>query len=271
MSKFSIKRADNGVWYGTFAQFDQLQLKHGISTRLGGKSATPYAELNLGKKNADDPEIVKSNRILFSQGVGVPAAAVVTAQQVHGTDIHIVTCGEVGQRTASDDMVIADTDALVTAETGIPLMLFFADCVPVLLFDPIRRVVAVSHAGWKGTVGKIAQKTILAMQDHFGTQPKDCMAAIGPSIGPCCYEVDQLVIKALQADFPWWEKVVVPRGDRWMLDLWQANCLQLEEIGLDPGKIAISGICTQCNSALFYSHRADQGITGRMGAVIMLG
>jgi len=270
MKKFSLKRATNGVWFGTFAHFDYLNLKHGVSTRLGGLSRPPFASLNLGLKSGDDPEVVKLNRKLFCQAVGVPPACVVTTQQVHGDSIHVVEKKDAGRGVDSYETAIAATDALITAEPGIPLMLFFADCVPVLMYDPTQRVVAISHAGWKGTVAKIAAKTVGVMQAKFGTRPADCVIAIGPSIGPDSYEVDQPVIDELQAAFPWWEELVVRRGDRWLLDLWQANRRQLEEIGVDGRNIEVSGVCTQCNPELFYSHRGENGTTGRMGAIIML-
>lgn len=270
MKKFSLQRANDGVWFGTFAHFDYLNLKHGVSTRLGGLSRPPFATLNLGLKTADDPDAVNLNRKLFCQAVGVPLDRLVTAQQVHGSQVFVVEKQDAGRGGDSYETAIAGTDALVTAQPGVPLMLFYADCVPVLIYDPAQRVVAVSHAGWKGTVAKIAQKTVAVMQEKFGTRPADCVAAIGPSIGPDCYEVDQPVIDELQAAFSWWEELVVPRGERWLLDLWQANRRQLEEIGLDARNIEVSGVCTQCNSALFYSHRGDGGGTGRMGAIIML-
>ena len=130
---------------------------------------------------------------------------------------------------------------------------------------------AVSHAGWQGTVGKIAQKTVLTMQEKFATRPENCLIAIGPSIGPCCYEVDRPVIDMIECAFPWWRDLAIKRGEEhWMLDLWLANRLQLEEIGVRSQNIEVSGICTSCNTSLFYSHRGEKGIAGRMGAVIML-
>jgi hypothetical protein len=267
MDQFNLKRAKNGVWYGAFPHFSQFNVKHGISTRLGGVSDPPYAQLNLGLNKEDDSAKVMENRRLFLQGLGMPAGLVVTAGQVHGTTIQLVTAANLPE---DGHCVFPDTDALITRAVGVPLMLFFADCVPVLIFDPIRRAVAVSHAGWKGTVGAIAAKTVITMQQHFGTNPQDCLVAIGPAIGPCCYEVDEVVICQLQQAFPWWDKVVIPQGRRWLLDLWQANVGQLRDVGVDKANIQVSGICTNCNRDLFYSYRGEQGRTGRMGAAIML-
>ena len=271
MSKFVIKRAPNGVWHGLFTHLAHQGIKHGVSTRLGGLSTPPYATLNLGLKSGDDPDKVLLNRDLFCQAVGVDYARAVTGQQVHGDHIHLVLEDDAGRGTRSHAAAVPASDALITNRRGLPLILFYADCVPVLIFDPVRRAIGLSHAGWKGTVARIAAKTVLAMGEHFGTSPADCFVGIGPSIGPCCYEVDAPVVEALQASFEGtWRDLVVPSADKWHLDLWHANRDQLEEIGVPRAHIDISGVCTAENTALFYSHRAERGNTGRHGAVICL-
>ena len=271
MSKFVIKRAANGVWHGLFTHLAHQGIKHGVSTRLGGLSTPPYATLNLGLKSGDDPDKVLLNRDLFCQAVGVDYARAVTGQQVHGDHIHLVLEDDAGRGTRSHAAAVPASDALITNRRGLPLILFYADCVPVLIFDPVRRAIGLSHAGWKGTVARIAAKTVLAMGEHFGTSPADWFVGIGPSIGPCCYEVDAPVVEALQASFEGtWRDLVVPSADKWHLDLWHANRDQLEEIGVPRAHIDISGVCTAENTALFYSHRAERGNTGRHGAVICL-
>ncbi|MDR7865751.1 MAG: peptidoglycan editing factor PgeF [Sporomusaceae bacterium] len=271
MSKFVIKRAANGVWHGLFTHLAHQGVRHGVSTRLGGLSVPPYATLNLGLKSGDDPGKVLLNRDLFCQAVGVDYARAVTCQQIHGDHIHLVTDEDAGRGTRSHAAAVPASDALITDRRGIPLILFYADCVPVLIFDPARRAIGLSHAGWKGTVAKIAAKTVLAMGEHYGTSPADCFVGIGPSIGPCCYEVDAPVVEELQASFAGtWRDLVVPSGDKWHLDLWHANRDQLEEIGVPRAHIDISGVCTAENTTLFYSHRAERGTTGRHGAVICL-
>jgi len=266
VKNFSVKRHSNGVWFGTFAHFDQLNIKHGLSTRLGGLSKMPYDTLNLGLSTGDDVEIVKVNRRLFCEAVGVDADKLVTAGQVHGDSIYVVEEKDVAEGAT----LIKETDALITGAKGVPLMLSFADCVPVLIYDPTHNVVAVSHAGWRGTVAKIAQKTIFTMQDKFGTKPTDCVVAIAPSIGACCYEVDKTVISVLKESFSWWQDIIIPRGERWLLDLWEANRRQLVDIGVDNSNITTSGVCTNCNTELFFSYRAGKGHTGRIGAIIAL-
>lgn len=270
MSKFYLKRAANGVWYGIFTPFSHHGVRHGISTRLGGLSRPPFASLNLGIRTDDDPAVVTHNRQLFCQAVGVDFTRVTCAQQVHSDKILIVGEAEAGRGATGYESAIAGTDALITDRPGLPLMLFFADCVPVLIYDPAQKVVAVSHAGWKGTVARIAAKTVLAMGERFGTRPADCLVGIGPSIGPCDYEVDEPVIEVLKDAFTNWQDLVVPRGGKWLLDLWRTNSHQLEELGVPRSQIEISGVCTACNTTLFYSHRVEKGVTGRMGAVISL-
>jgi YfiH family protein len=270
VSKFYLKRAANGVWYGLFTPLAHQGIKHGISTRLGGLSAPPFATFNLGIRTDDDPAVVRHNRQNFCQAVGVDFERVTCAQQVHSDQIFVVGEADAGRGATGYETAIPGTDALITDRPGLPLMLFFADCVPVLIFDPVRRAVGVSHAGWKGTVARIAAKTVQAMGERFGTAPADCLVGIGPSIGPCDYEVDDLVVDALKEAFGNWQDFVIPRGGKWMLDLWQTNRFQLEEIGVPRDRIEVSGVCTACNTTLFYSHRAEKGKTGRMGAVISL-
>lgn len=269
--EFVLHQAPNRVWYGSFTHFDAYGLVHGISTRLHGSSSLPFQSLNLGLHTGDEQQVVLDNRRRFATAVGVQAEQAVTAQQVHSDTVAIVTttCNEKNEKTFP--RVFSSTDALITAEPGIPLMLFFADCVPVLFFDPVRRVAAVSHAGWKGTVAKIAAKTLLTMQEQFGVKPGDCLIGIGPSIGQCCYEVDEPVIDKLRQEFgKAWSEFAVPMGDRWLLNLWEINRRQLTDIGAVDSYIVVSQVCTACNTPLYYSYRAEQGTTGRIGAVIQL-
>lgn len=267
--QFTLKHAKNGVWYGTFDHFGS-DVVHGVSTRLHGYSQQPYHTLNIGLHTGDDKDHVLQNRKLFADAVGIDQSAIVTAQQVHEDTIAIVECRGYENGEQEYCRAFSSTDALITAEAKIPLMLFFADCVPVLFYDSVQRVVAVSHAGWKGTVSRIAAKTLVKMRSKFNVNPSDVRIGIGPSIGQCCYEVDENVISKLRQEFSNWSDFVLARGDRWMLDLWEMNRSQLLDVGAAAENIVISGICTSCNSQLFYSYRAEHGKTGRLGAVIQL-
>lgn len=270
MNKFVLKYSANGVWYGIFSDLDAKGVKHGISTRLGGQSSHPFASLNLGLHTGDNAEAVWYNRQAFCKALQLPVERTITAEQVHSDVIQVVTDQDAGKGIRHYHESIRGTDALITNVKDLPLMLFFADCVPVLIFDPVNRAIGISHAGWKGTVAKISQKTVLSMQQHYNTNPADCIIGIGPSIGPCCYEVDETVINKLKTCFSNWENLVTPNGSRWQLNLWEANRQQLREVGVQDNNITISGICTAENTALFFSHRAEAGRTGRIGAIISL-
>ena len=268
--QFTLSHAKNGVWYGTFSHFGK-DILHGVSTRLHGCSHQPFQSLNLGLHTGDNKDHVFENRKLFATAVGIDPLAVVTAQQVHEDTIAIVTFNGSGRGTAKDYCrIFTSTDALITAEPNIPLMLFFADCVPVLFYDPVKRIVAISHAGWKGTVSRIAAKTLVKMQTEFNVNPGDVRIGIAPSIGQCCYEVDEDVVDKLRQEFGNWSEFVTVRGERWLLDLWEVNRQQLLDVGASAENIVISSICTSCNNQLYYSYRAEHGITGRLGAVIQL-
>ena len=270
MDKFRLQYGDHGVWYGTFSHFTQLGIKHGVSTRFGGMSDVPFSSLNLGLHTGDINEWVIANRQRFCRAVGVEAKDAVTAQQVHGDQIAIVTTDHIGKGAAVYLEAIEGADALITNVPNIPLLLFFADCVPVLIVDPVKDVIGIAHAGWKGTVNKIAQKTVLAMQKEFGTLPEHCLVGIGPSIGSCCYEVDDIVMLKVKNQFQRWEELLCPVGEKWKFDLWHANRMQLEDIGVTSSNIIVSHVCTACNNELFFSYRAENGCTGRIGAVIVL-
>ena len=270
MERFILNYSNNGLWYGTFTHFDKKNSVHGISSRLGGTSKQPFSSLNLGLHTGDEDRQVIANRQLFSQGVGVEADDIVTAQQVHRDNVVVVGLEHLGKGAQIYSEAIEDTDALITNVPGVPLLLFFADCVPVMIVDPVKKVIGIAHAGWKGTVDHIGQKTVLAMQKHFGTNPQHCLVGIAPSVGPCCYEVDDVVINKLKDKFENWEQLLDQKGSKWHLDLWQANRLQLEQIGVQTSNIVVSKVCTVCNSELFFSYRAENGCTGRMGVVIVL-
>lgn len=259
-----------GIWQGQFAHLVAAGLRHGISTRGGGVSQSPGASLNLALHTGDQIEHVRENRRRFCAAAGIDAAALVTAEQVHGERIAAVGREHCGRGAYAYDDALPATDALMTNVPGVPLMLFFADCVPVVLFDPVCQAIAVVHAGWRGSVASIAAKTLMAMCDAYGVEPARCLAAIGPSIGGCCYEVDQHVVAQLPPAVAADTRIVQPQGDRWQLDLWELNRQQLLAAGIPAAQIVVSQACTNCNAELFFSYRAEQGKTGRICAWAML-
>jgi len=267
-----MMREEKGVRYFFFPHLEETGLIiHGITTRHQGVSQPPYDSLNLAFHTGDDPEAVRQNRKLVSQAFGFDLADLVSCQQVHGTEVLKIDARYKGCGALEYGNSIADTDGLILVEPGIPIMMCYADCVPVFILDPKNKAVCLCHAGWKGSVNGIVVKGIETMKQKVNTNPEDCLVGIGPSIGPCCYEVDKNVIDPLSKNFPNWARFVKHRKqDRWMLDLWELNRWQLLQVGVKDKNIVISGMCTSCWQELFFSHRASGGRTGRIAAVCML-
>ena len=257
------------LWLGQFDIFPKEIFVHGISTRHGGVSGQPWSSLNLGLHVGDKAEDVIENRQLFCSSLGINGEKAVTCQQVHGEQIARVTAEKRGAGFRDIADAVPETDALITNEPDVPLMLFFADCTPILLADPVRRAVGLAHGGWKGTLRSIAAKTVAAMQREFGCLPENMLAAIGPSIGSCCYQVGSEVAAQFEAAFPGFaSQILLKEADNIRLDLQRANTLQLQEAGLRVSNIAASHVCTACNNSQFFSYRADKGKTGRIAAII---
>ncbi|MDI6772217.1 MAG: peptidoglycan editing factor PgeF [bacterium] len=233
---------------------------HAFTTRGGGVSAAPFETLNLGRGAGDDPAAVRENRARALAAVGRDISDQVEVSQVHGREVAVVTAAHRGQK-------IQGADGLTSRDPAAVLAMHSADCAPVLMVDPVKRAVAAVHAGWRGTAVGAAAAAIRAMGEAFGSRPEDLVAAIGPAIGPCCYEVGVEVVEAL-APWPWHAAVLRPSSKgRWLLDLWEANRCQIEAAGVPPWAIATAGLCTACHPVLFFSHRRS-GRTGRMAALI---
>ena len=271
MKDFVLQQGVGGVWFGLFTHFLSIGVKHGISTRLGGVSRAPYQSLNLGLHVGDDSVCVEKNRRLFCNAVGVNSEAVVAAEQIHGDKIAVITHEQAGKGAFSYKEAIAGTDALVTNVPGVPLLLCYADCVPVCIVDPVQEAIGVIHAGWKGTVSKIVQKTLAVMGTQYGTKADNCLVGIGPSIGPCCYQVNETVLNPLKNTFPNWIDLVKNMQTGTFLNLWEANRCQLIDVGVHEERVVVSQVCTACNTSIFFSHRREAGATGRMGALLQFG
>ena len=247
--------------FGSLLPFPELS--HGVFTRLGGHSRPPWHSLNTGHTVGDDPEAVDANHRLICEALGFCTEDIVSPHQVHGATVARVDAGDRGR-------VVYDTDALITDAPGVVLMLRFADCTPIWLYDPIRRVVGLAHAGWRGTVAGTVRAAVEAMQSAFGSDPSDVLAGLGPSIGPCCYEVGADVAQGVREAFPRVAaQLLAPRANgKWHLDLWASNRHHLERAGV--GHVEVAGMCTACHTDEWFSHRAEQGRTGRIGALIGL-
>lgn len=245
------------------------RVKHGFSMRLGGVSSGRYESLNLGLHVGDDPARVKINRQRWAGVFGIKADQVVAGHQVHGTKVAVVGREHWGRGADSQDTAIPDCDALVSVEPGTALMSFYADCIPIFFYDPVTKGVGIAHAGWKGTLAGIAQKTVKALQTSFGVDPKTLVAAIGPSIGPCCFEVSPDLAGRFSDVFG--DDVVKHNWKyRPTVDLWKANETSLLSAGLCRTNIVRADLCTACHPQLLYSYRYERGPTGRMAAFIVV-
>lgn len=239
-------------------------VQHGFTSRSGGVSHGKIAGLNLGFRVGDAPDSVRENYRLVADDLSLCYDSMVLSRQTHTDHIRIVGREDSGKGLCKESD-IRDTDGLICNLPKIPLVVFTADCVPLLFLDPVQKVVAAVHAGWKGTVKGIAAKTVLLMQSHFHSDPKDILTAVGPSIGPCCFAFGREDAKV----FP--DAYLRPYSDgKVLVDLWQMNRDQLRSVGVRDEHIDISNICTICHAEQYYSYRTQKEHTGRQGAVIML-
>lgn len=258
-------RRDDLVYY----QFESLRpltgVTHGVFTRRGGESPPPFDSLNVGSTVGDDAANVLANRRRVAEVLGVAEAATRSTWQVHGADVIVA------RRDDPPANPPRKADGIITADAGVPLIMRFADCAPLLFFDPVRRVIGLAHAGWRGTLAGVGPATVRAMADHFGSRPWDIIAGIGPAIGPCCYEVGDEVVAQVRQTFPHSPKLLIPpvnghRGPHF--DLWAANEQALRSAGVQ--QVETARLCTACQSYEFFSHRAEAGRTGRFAALIAL-
>ena len=246
---------------------------HAFSTRQGGVSRPPFDTLNLGQSVGDDSAAVEQNRRRLFGAFGIDAARVVRAWQAHEDGVLRVDAGLTGRPGFPGCLLDerAKFDALITRLPGLALVVTTADCLPILIHDPVRAAVAAVHAGWRGTAKRIAARALGAMREAYGTDPADCRAAIGPGIRGCCFEVDAAVTDSMAAALPNWEKHArANRSGHWLLDLAEVNRAILEAAGVRADCIEDVGLCTSCRNALFFSHRAEKGRTGRMMNFILL-
>jgi YfiH family protein len=248
--------------YYTFPLLEAARLPHAILTRRGGVSRDPYHWLNVGSSVGDDPACVRENRrralALFDRN----PESVPELFQVHSTRMLLGRLRGAGEP-------LPQADGIVTDSASLTLMMRFADCVPILLYDPVRHAAGIAHAGWKGTLDGVAARAVEAFHEHFGSPPEDLLAGIGPSIGPDHYAIGEERAAAFRSSFgavaePWLER----RDDGIHLNLWAANEFILRRSGVK--KIETSGICTGCHTEDWYSHRAEHGRTGRFGAIVWL-
>lgn len=266
-----IERTENGV---SFLQSDGFSaaggVAHGFSTRRGGVSEGMWESLNLGISRGDDPDHVRENYRRFLAAIGARGNSIAACSQVHGAVVRNITSADVV--TDPYDKTAAEADGLITAIPGVILTIYTADCIPVLLYDPRRRVAAALHAGWRGTAAGIVTVAVGQMASVYGTDPADILAAIGPGIGPDCFETHEDVPNALTAAMA---MNVLPfirlkENGKFAVDLKSINARRLELAGVLPDHIAVCDDCTCCLEEKYWSHRRQGTQRGSMASMIQL-
>ncbi|NMC45474.1 MAG: peptidoglycan editing factor PgeF [Chloroflexi bacterium] len=254
----------NGLKFFTLPSFETEGVAHGFFTRQGGVSPQPWQTLNVATSVGDSRENVIENRNRILNIFGMSYDSVFDTWQVHSDIVHR------SENPRPIDQPHKKGDAVITANPRVALMMVFADCVPVLFYDTGKKVIAIAHAGWQGTVKHIVSRTVEKMQAMYGSQPAQIIAGIGPSIGVDHYEIGESTAQSVRASFRDHQDVVLrqEKGGHLYFDLWQANKILLEKKGLK--NIEVAGICTACDMQHWYSHRGEHGNTGRFAAVITL-
>ncbi|RDU22934.1 peptidoglycan editing factor PgeF [Anaerosacchariphilus polymeriproducens] len=259
-----------------YFQFQKIvntnKVKHMFTTRLGGVSQGACSTLNLSFTRGDDAAAVEENFKRVAKVMGTEYEDFVFSDQTHTTNLYVVTDKDRGKGlTKKRDY--SDIDGLLTNVKGIVLSTFYADCVPLYFVDPVKEAIALVHSGWRGTVGKIGKLAVEKMYEEYGSNPKDIIGAIGPSICQECYEVDKDVIIQFQSNFPkeqWSDFFCQKENGKYQLNLWKANEFIMEEAGLKKENIEVTDVCTCCNPELLFSHRASQGRRGNLAAFLAL-
>jgi len=269
-----VKAASPSLEWASFGEIraltdERLRAECGVrvafTARIGGVSAYPYASLNLALHVGDEPSRVLRNRRRLCDSLGLSYPRLTCAEQVHGVRVTAVGEQEAGCGRESDETSLRGCDAMVTSMAGTPLVMFFADCVPIVLVDPSTRVAGVVHAGWKGVLGGVVEASVTSIQHDYACDPKQIFAYIGPSIGPCCYRVDSERADLFRAQFG---EENVSRDGR--LDLAGLAKTTLDRLGLQTQNIAAAALCTADNNDDFFSYRAAGGRTGRHSAVVCI-
>lgn len=253
------ERADEPTVAVQYVTFPNISVRHACSTRVGGVSSGAYCGLNIGQTTQDAPSAVHENRLRLQAATGLPVRQMLN--MVHGRRV---------VKFAASPKSLRVGDACITDVPGVPLTITTADCVPIIFHDPQHKAIGLAHAGWRGTADKIAQYTLQAMHEHYGTSPQYVQVAVGPSIGPCCFQVGQDVVEHFKKAFPGQELTKIDQNSNKYINLWLANLLTLLEVGVPARNVCFCGLCSCCRRDLFYSYRCDLRVTGRLATLVML-
>lgn len=267
----TIINEKNGVVYLTFPKLAAAGVRHGFSTRMGGVSKGYLGTMNLSFTRGDREENVRENFRRIADAIGFREEQLVFSAQVHETKIRKVTAANRGEGITKE--TAPGIDGLATDEADVPLYTSYADCVPLLFYDPQKKVVAMAHSGWRGTAARIGAKMVHFMEKEYGSRAENIIAAVGPSICKKCYEVSEDVAQAFREAFrpEQFPLLFDEKGQgKYQLDLWEANRIILTEAGILPEHLDVTDLCTCCNHDKLFSHRASHGKRGNMGCFMCL-
>lgn len=262
---------NNDLKYVQFQNLKQYEhiLTHCFTTRLGGVSQGPFSSLNLSFNRNDVRENVCENYRRLADAIGVDYDKIVLSNQIHDNKIKIVSTADAGKGLTTESDIVG-FDGLSTNQPGIPLVTFYADCVPVLFLDPVKKAITAVHSGWKSTVKNISYEALVLMKNTYNSNYEDIIVAIGPSICMNCFEVGKEVYDSFKEKFHWCDKYTEYRNGKYYMDLQRIIKHVLLKTGVPEKNILISDVCTKCNTDLFFSYRGDKGRTGGLAAVMML-
>lgn len=245
-------------------------VRHGFSTRLGGVSQGGYSSMNLSYTRGDKKQNIDENFRRFCNVLDIEWKKIVSTDQTHTANVRVVTAKDMGCGIIKSKNC-HDIDGQITNVPGVPLITYHADCVPLFFVDPVKKAIGLSHSGWKGTVQRIGEKTVKAMQKYYSCDPADIICVIGPSVCKSCYEVSQDVADAFTDVFSETDRILYPKKNgKYQLDLWEANRRIMIEAGIVPEHITVTNLCTCCHPDLLWSHRRQGSERGSLAAFLCL-
>lgn len=255
--------------YITFPLLEKYDdLLQGFTTRKGGVSKGAYESMNIGFSTEDSRENVKRNIEIMAERLDINVEDIVRTNQSHTCNIKYVN--EEYKGRVFESSAFKDVDGIYTDKRNLALMSLHADCTPIFFYDPVKRIIGLAHAGWRGTLLNIAGKMVRAIKSDFNSDAIDIKAAIGPSLGSCCFEVDKDVAELFLSEDKKFEKYMKIGKTKYYFNLWEINKYLLMKEGISEENIEISGICTKCNNDLFFSHRGQKGKRGLMAGILMM-
>lgn len=259
-----------GIEYMTIPQWEEQGVQILFTGRHAGNSIHPYSSLNMALHVGDEDKNVLENRKHVMKIFSSKINDIVCCEQVHGSDVAVVDKTHQGRGALEYSSALAGFDAMITNKPGLFLSLFFADCFPVFLFDPVKKAIAMVHSGWKGTIKKIVINAVESMKREYKVNPVDIQGFIGPGILRCCFEISDQLAESVNQEFPEFDEILSNNNGQYSWDLARTNYNLLLSAGLPGENILVSDLCTKCHNDKFFSYRAEAGKTGRMAAIIGL-